>query len=381
MKNHCLLLLTFLVPLVLASCKIQSFDKRTGKGGAVLDTSFVFIERTPNRTEAVVRFRTKVPANCHIRYWSDDPQSGGKDNAVEQKCQNNQPKIEFSEIIKPLSPAALYTVEIAVWGRSGAFDQAEKFTVSEGENAIDKNDLFVARVNLQLRTTEIHRHRLGQTANAEVLTRVIKDDYGCGKNLENAIPYNAAHRIFKVESLSFRGFASGESSPHKVNSSFRRIRFNTIARSSQWEWGFTVLGKSFSFNLEPATVMTNALVTTGETPTEIKDAQLTISPREIVDYQAGDLKVNWTLENQTQSSYIIIQVSNVGMANSISCLFDPKSGSGVIPASLLTNLDKKKHDLFIAVVSYQLDLSNQEQLKPAWLVETTDWKLGTLAVK
>lgn len=382
MQKIQIVLFTAILCLAAYSCKLDSKNLRSGGAGAVLDTSFVYIERTPNRTEAIVRFRTKVPAQCHIKFWSDTV-GNGKDSAINQDCANTEPKRDFSEVIKPLSPTDFYTVEIAVWGRAGAFDRAEKFTVREGENAVDKNDLFVARVNLQLRTTEVHRHRLGAPADSSVLSKVVETSFGCQKDLSAQIPFHAAEQMFKAESLSFRGFATGESSAHKLNSSFRRVRFNTIAPSNEWEWTFTVLGQSFSFNLNPASLFSKVIVSDQESNSiEIRDSQLTVNPREILSRTgSGDLKITWTMDNPSDSSYVLVQLGNPGSSDSITCVFDPKTGSGLIAKEEIAKLGKKNHDLLVGVVSYQLDLSNQQQSKPAWLVETTDWKLGTLAVQ
>lgn len=370
--------------LMCTNCKLIKKDERTSKLKGILDASFVFIERTPSRREAVVRFRTTVVAKCHFRYWSNNPQSKNSiSSPLEQKCEGTEPRLEFSEVLKNLSPSDLYTFEINVWGRKGSFEQAEKIIVSEGDDALDPNDMFFARVNLPLRTTEINRHKASSPPNNQFINQIQRSDFGCKKNIDKESPFSNAHKTFKLENLAFDGFVTGEGKAHERNSKFRRIRFNTVASGSEWEWKFANHGKQYSFFLKPATMLTSIKVTGGSNEIEINDTQITIAPKEIFTTAAGsaDVEISWTTSNPLPNSYVEVMVGNNAAKNSFNCIFDTNAGKGVISKDLIAGLDKKRHDLYVSVVSLQMDISQGQDRRPPWLVETRDWKLGRLAVE
>ncbi len=366
-----------LVPLI-SQCSLTArrLDSR-GMGSGLIVRDKVFLERTSARNGLVVRFETRENAQCELYLWSQDSSAEPKkSNPKKIACAATPGQKSFAEVISGLSADVLYTVRLVAWKAPGGGGRDEA-VVSEGADAGEAKELLVARFNSPLRTAEVHRHRLAGTLNAEQLRAQLQAEFGCKAGLDfQSFGFSKADSNVRIQNLMTRGFATSVAARHQHSANFMRMSFNSLQTADQWEWLYTLDGKSHGFIARQAGLFLQVEVE-GAASKVLDDPQLTIADDAIEIAPARAITIRWSAENLAEASHVRVQVGNPGQDGAFHCYFSSQIGSGALDEDLLKGLTSGFYDLHISLDSYQIHMLPGQGVPP-WMIASHDWRTTRL---
>lgn len=378
--------MTFLVVAcgTMTACLVKNkknYEGRTGSGGTFDSQSFI-ITRTTGKTTAVVQFNTARPLLCAIDVYSQDAsQEPKQESPLKYNCPATVPVAAFRETIAGLNPSYLYFYRVFAWDADKTKDKAEIIIVKElPSNSVDTlveadgkfRNLFISRVDLPLKSDEVHRHLLAASTSPQDLRTKITRPIGCrAGELRMIEDLAAADQDLRLSSVATRGFAAATAQPHLNYRERLKLSFSSFQFSDRWEWVFDIAGKTQSFFAKPGPKL-NSVEVTSVVKINIQGSGLADPESPVLTLDSTkSLNLIWKADPPLDISRFIFQVGKKSSEGTFHCVFDLKDGQGIVESSWLASLPKGKHPAIATVESHQLQV---EQNTGAWLLTSYDWK-------
>lgn len=365
--------------------------KRSKKGAAgLIDKQNIYTSRASYGTTLVLAFKTQKDALCEFSIWSQAESVNCATPSDTQKikiytCPTDKPRTDFQESIEGLKSDVLYCIDIAAWENGSNKTKSEKVLVKETPGSTSGNttsdgkfrDLLVARVDVPLRTAEIHRHVFSGPAEIGDINNTIQRKTGCQKGFPDPLTiFSAADPTVGISGLATRGFASGQAIPNPHFAERYKLLFNSIQPQDSWEWTYTAAGKSYQFIAPPVSALSKSTVASSNSLTLSESSlgksgdTLTIDPEKKLD-------LTWEVKNPKDNNFISVQIGSSSQQTFLYCLFPAAQNSGSIEAELLKELPAGKHALFVQLESFELEMF-PGTAQPSWILATYDWKKGNI---
>ena len=231
----------------MTACLIKNKKNNDGRTGAsgVFDIQSFIITRTSGKTAAVVQFNTARPLVCAMDIYSQDPnQEPKQQNPMKYNCPGTAPAATFKETIPGLSPNILYFYRIFAWDAGTTRDKAEVIVVRElPSNSVDTlvdpdgkfREVFVSRIDLPLKTDEVHRHLLAGATSPQDLRTSVSRPFGCkAGELPPVANMGVADSELRISSIATRGFASASAQPHLNYPERAKLAFSSFQFSDRF---------------------------------------------------------------------------------------------------------------------------------------------------
>ena len=379
-SNFCLLLITLL--MLCSGCGffgLSSKDNRK-KIDFLVDPASVATERTSGRTEIIVRFSSKRPAMCRLRYWEQKKGATIPPDALITDCSSRTYKVLFDEVLRSIAPKELYYIAIESW-ENAAPDKVKIITVAEPATANLKNDLFVVRANLPLRAAQVHRYRAKTPITEAGVAEMIPNNAGC-EPIEGEKPtYQNADLNMRISKVVTSGFAAAKVSAEKKS----RLTFGlgTFDEKNSWAWSTFIDGFPELVSIKNVPIISSVTVLSEESASIYATPQLgVIGSRAMTVNPAVDLTVNLRVEAPVKSMTLFAQIGLEGRKGSVRCYGQSDSGSGSIsiPSDVLKNFEKKPSDLVIGLIGNQFATADGA-MNSRWLFQTHDFKMIRMEIR
>lgn len=372
--------------VVASACQLQKDPKRANlrstkdAGSLLIDGSTSAIERTDSYQAIVVRFKTRQPANCELKFWVSDGSATPKRDAPQlAPCSNTSFKQEFYEVIKDVKADSLYTVEIAAWPTGGGSHNADRLQVHESKAGDLGNDVIALRFDAPLRTAEIHRHVLANKDERTKLVEGLKPALGCtdGINAEARKKIQSADPDVRITKVSSRGYASGQAARHPSEPNRQQLKFQTVQTGDRWEWSYEFGGKSQMFLSRQASEFKSLNMQSTEKK-QFADPTLDVPDDPLTIDASKPLAFQWSGEALTEQSFVRVQIGPPGQSKPVTCWFDANKGAGDVPSDWLAKLPAGKNEVFVSLETTQWQGSSATA-GPPWILATYDWRLGQVS--
>lgn len=372
-------LYTIFLVLLLSGCKFITppLNSRADRVQLIV-TSSVDLSRQRGDTYLSLRFSTLQPVKVDVHWWPYD--INGSAQIEERRTYQLSYDEEQNTFDIQLPIAALdrlYAVKI--FANDPYSNKASEYTVTEGGDLDGAYDLMVSRINIPLRTAEIHQHNLIQDVRTLDWHSTLIPDFTCRKN-----PEEQAHRFSSMakgnslKNLSARGFASGTATQHTNYSDVFKLSFNSLQTGDQWKFLYTMFTEDFSF-IAPRPPMFSAASLTIDALKDFPEPQLAIPEMSVDIKTTQNLTFKWQAEHLSNLSYVRIQVGRPGSLNEIICYESAHGGDTEIESSLLGDLESGFYDVQLSLVNHVIIPAGLET-GITWLLTTSDWKTLRLRV-
>jgi hypothetical protein len=387
-------------PLI-TSCLFDDKKKDTRRGAGanpeLIKRDSIFFDRLGDKTSARLTFTTNIPATCSYSFYSQD-QDGRK--ADTKPCSGDSvPKTNFAERVAPLDPNKLYfltltakdagnpTVLDSIIVREppaggpagstpslpspGPADPTPGTPPAGGTSAL-LSELFVARIDMVLRTGELFRHGLKTPTNAESIRKDLQPPLGCFDEAPTSgYPYRSADPNASISQVATRDLASGLAVPKSGQAGLLRLDYAAINDGiDKWTFMYRLQNQDQLYTARPI-IRLGKVVVTSDQAFDLDYPNLDESSEPVKIDPLKPLKVQWTVPPQTPaSSYVTIQIGRPTLVKSVFCVFQADQRSGTIDPKWIQNLDSGRH-----VISVELATTIFSP-KDKWITTAFDWRSG-----
>ncbi len=367
-----------------ASCNFatkKNYRKQKLPSESLFVTSSFLMERSSTPSDAIVRFKTLKPVMCELAYWRQNLGEQPSPSEVKLKaCSNTSPISDFTETITGLSVNELYFVKLTAWDSGSDRSKASSVIIKEQATSTSSVDAYYARINIPLKSLDIHRIN-GSKAISDLVTAEVNRERKCIKSIpsKNPPPIFETKPGVLLEGLVSKGVIEGTA--EKNPSSSDRLTLNKPSSNfgSNLDLSYRANGKSGSVALGNFANLTSAKAISDQTA-NFPEPQLTVAEREIISLNKDrSLRVEWSLNNAENASYVGLQLGYPGQISSVHCVFDAKIGFGEVPASLLKDIPSGKHDISLSVFSY-VNKSSSDTSIFSWAAVFSDWRVAKFQV-
>ena len=366
-----LLLISIICCAQYGCTNFRKSSKRNASGSGFIDRNSVTITRTQTRSSAVVEFKTTNDSLCSISFW---PQNGDASKATDSNCSSPTAQTAHSQIIKNL-PKEDQTFRIRAWTPDNL--KQEELVINEadvkGDDQITADSLVIARLDVPLRTAELHINNPDKALSAEELKNRLTPSPGCQKQPLNTMGdlSAATGNISLLQGISTRGFGAATAKQHPNFSDRLRLYYNILQFSDRWEWFFDLNESSQSFAVRSAAQLLTAELNYDGNAFPL-DAPKLLESETPISMTGKELKARWTTSNLPDIAYIGIQIGKTGQKNTFSCIFPASSGEGSIAKELVDQLTKDTYVVLLSLESAQIQTPKDNG--PLWLLSASDWR-------
>ena len=384
------LLVRVLCVLLLAQSCLFGQRKSTngrGEGASLFDRNSFVISRTAGGSTALVQFAAGKPILCSFDIYAQRPDQDPKESAPKVvPCSNSQASAAIKETIPGLQADALYFFRVTAWSPETAKEKGEILVVKESPFGADSTvlvepdgrfrDVMVSRIDIPLKTTEVHRHVFANSTSSQDLRNILVRPQGCKPGpVPSPGDIDTADLDFRAANVATRGFASGSGQPHINYRERIKIIANSLQFADRWEWVFDIFGKSQNFFAKAPSQLQSVDVSSTNS-LALKSSRLREDEEPILAVDAAKpLQVRWRTEGLSDSSAVIVQVGRGSTPSLFYCVFDSASGVGSIDAGLIAALPAGRHTIVTTLESSQVLVA---QNTGAWLITGNDFKSGVL---
>ena len=375
--------------LTTSGCFLLPEDKNSGSTGAqdlVLKES-IYLDRIGDGDKARLSFTTSRPAHCSLE-WYPQPSTANPEGNTEPRdlqtgdCSSiEKPRTDFTEVIKDLRTDSLYLVRLIVWpegtSRSAAVRVLVKEVSSDGQGVDGLpydgkiSSLNVARLDIPLKSIEVHRHDIGSSLSIDEIKSELSPEFGCKQGPVSADrPFRSAAADIGLSNLATRDFAAGTAKPHDSAPGRLRLTYPSVNEGlDKLSFLYQKNGRDVYVPMRPIEKLQNIELTMA-TPKPFEKPSLGEPAPAVVTISGSEpLKVSWTTGGRIGDlSYLWIQVGPSHLGKAISCTFKASDRIGVVPSNLLTDLGPGEFNVTATLES------NRLWLKDAWLLSSFDWR-------
>jgi hypothetical protein len=384
--------LLFAALLMLTQACFLVPKKKSAKGGGaaaqLVVREGIFLDRTGDGDAARLSFKTKAPAICELSVYSqDDKTKPTKDDPKIVPCSSpDAGRTDITEKIDGLKTDALYYVVIRAWPVGGKKETGDSVLVKEAPNPasvispgdpVDDGklkDLLVARMDLPLKTVEVHHHQLPDALDTAAIKGKLTRTAGCQVGVpDKAAPFRDAVKDIAIKNLATKDLGAGTAGPHKDYPERLSINYGSLNDGlDRWTLMYQLNGKDFQISARPVSRILNMEMESGAV--QAFDApQLAEAADALKLDTSKPLKLSWTTGNNLLDlTYMTIQIGRPDDPKAVYCIFPAEKRSAEVDAKLLQGLEDGKY-----VVLAELT-TNQLFAKEGWLVSTYDWRSGRI---
>ena len=217
------------------------------------------ISRTAGGSTALVQFAAGRPILCSFDIYAQRPDQEPKEGAPKVvPCTNSQASSAIKETIPGLRADTLYFFRVTAWSADSTKEKGEILVVKESPFGADSTvlvepdgrfrDVMVSRIDIPLKTTEVHRHVFPGSTSSQDLRAILARPQGCKAGpVPSPGDIETADLDFRAANVATRGFASGSAQPHINYRERVKIITNTLQFADRWEWVFDIFGKTQNF--------------------------------------------------------------------------------------------------------------------------------------
>lgn len=384
----CVVILLLSQACSLVPKKKKSSDK-DGAGVKLVIRDPIYFDRTGDGDVARLSFSTKRPAVCEMSVYAQDPGvQPTRDAPMVVPCaEQTKGRTEFVEKIEGLRTDSLYHVDLRAWdfGKTSAdaetvpiIETTEKTAViNPGTDPGDGGkfkDLIVARMNLPLKTAEVHHSELPDALDLQAIKAKLTRTVGCQAGVPDKVgPFRDAAKDIVIKNLATKDLGAGTAAPHKDYPERLSLTYASLNDSvERWTFTYAVNSKDIMLAARPISRIVNMEMES--TSVQAFDApQLAETTDPLRLDTSKPLKLSWTTGNNLLDlSYLTVQIGRPENDKSIYCVFPASVRSATIDAKLLQGLDDGKYVILAELAT------NQLFAKEGWLVSVYDWRSGRI---
>jgi hypothetical protein len=340
----------------------------------------VRLERTSSRTEVIVRFTTIIPVRCEFTFWAQKEGTTAPADAEKQACSNIEATSEFNDIIRGIDPELLYYVAIEVWPEEDR-NNSERLLIAERSTANLSRDLFVARFNVPLRTTEIHRFHHDKEIDRPTVDLWTRAEGGCKTNtFAGPSNYSPAHDNLRISTISSNGFGTAKAVAHTENKNVMRMHPGSLQNGENWNWSTLIDGLPENLRIRAPLRLNSIRLVSEESLIIEDDPQLGVADRRVLKIsKESPLRIEWQSDSSSLNSQVRIQIGYNGQAQSQVCIAAAAAGHFEVNTEILSAIPKATYDITVSLLDSQY-LVSDGSLKSKWLFQSHDWKLARIEV-
>ena len=345
--------------------------KKVGSQELIVDGS-VTIERSEDRTSALLKFDASTDINCSISFFlTAEPQSDYS-TLTWVPCKGPLPARNFTETVSPLKPEVdSYTFLLKAWPANGLETAAVVRSIVESSSPQKNSNFFVMRLDLVRKQAQIATHKISTTLDDWIKPHL--DATGCRLLAQGSADFPNFGDRQDDNSLmraSSKGLFTGLSESNATDLSSLLLTGSTI----QWNtknWLITTQMKSSSGTLRlniPAQLKSASLAS-GESSTNMSVDELMDSdpPRLSIPSQ-NPLKLSWSTTGTTTQSVVHFIASSDHSPSGIYCSYPVAAGTGDVDANLLAKLDSGLYWGTLYLDTFELRPKDQ------WVIRSSDWR-------
>jgi len=390
-------LITLWIALQSTSCLFQSKKKSGNSAGSqsseLILRDSLFFDRVEDRTSARITFKTRSRVNCSISYGPQDPLDTNK--TPPRNCSNQQPnQQEFIEKISGLDPNRFYYLYITVTsiddpriidsitvrepGSPANPSQPStpgKKSPSSTNNPSDLiTELFIARIDLVLKSGEVFRHVPKTPLSPEQIRAESKPQLGCfDQSPIKNLAFRSHDSNAKISFLATRDLGSANGVTRPELPGILNLDYSNISEGvDKWTFMFQIESQDRIHTTKPIIRLSKVELVSDQT-TILGYPDLSNSPEPVRIDNKRDLSLQWTIPPQTpSSSYIYVQIGRSTLQKSVFCVFQADLRRGLISTQHLGNLPPGQHVITVALATTIFSA------KDKWMTITNDWRSGRI---
>ncbi len=359
----------------------KNYRKTKKASESLFVTNSFLMERGSSPADAIVRFKTLKPVMCELSYWKQGLGEQPPPNEAKLKaCSNTNPSQDFTETVSGLSVSELYFVKISAWETGSDRSKAVAVIVKEQPASTSSIDAYYARINVPLKSVDIHRINATKS-----LVELVKPEISRERKCSKAISGKTPAAIFEpkagvlLEGVVSKGLVEGSVEKNSASSDRLTSSKPTTTFNPALDLTYRFSGKSGSVSLGTFATLTSVKAISDQTG-NFPEPQLTVAEREIISLNKGrSLRLEWNLNNPESASFVGLQLGYPGQSSSVLCIFDAKNGFGEVPIEYLKDFPSGKHDMSLSVLSYVVRNSDDSTLF-AWAAAFSDWRVTKFQV-
>jgi hypothetical protein len=380
------LLTALLVPSLLTGCFLKK-KKSSGKGSGkaeLVDRQSIFFDRIGVGETGQLKFKTKKPALCELTLYAQEAGiEPTKDKPKVTACSGTDARAEFTEALEGLRTDALYFVVIRAWEAAESKEKGDVVTVREGQDpkAVitpggdgKLKDLLVARLDVPLKTAEVHRHSFADATDVATIRTQLTRKEGCTQGVPDKDgPFREAAPDVAIANLATRDFAAGTAGPHPDYPGRLLLTYPSLNDGlDKWSLYYQLNGQDFAVTARSlARILNMEMESTSIMAFEAPQLAEAADPLKIDPTKP--LKISWTLGGGPRPlAYMAVMIGRPDYEKSIVCVFKADQRTASIDPALLQGLDDGRHVLLAELASSQI------WAKEGWLVTTYDWRSGRI---
>lgn len=323
------------------------------------------IERTEDNTGAIIRFETPFTASCRLAFFPTESPPSEAAKYVWTDCASPQPGRKFSESIKGLETAKLYTVAIKLWSIEQTSDQGTMYRVSE-QGSGDS----VFRVDLKTLGGTLESLHSVRPPSEQV--KLIVSPEPCkffDKPEARSVP-SEANQTHRIGRLSSRGFLTGATGAATTGAGLLSFKGTSLqAASTEWVLNIQSKGSSGSLRVKRPAAISSVTLTQGSNSLEMVDSLLDDSDTAaFVLSPSIDLSVKWSLNEIPDNGVLILAIKSHVSSGALECRFAAAEKVATISVANLGKFAAGRGALSFAVETVQGFESKR------WIIRATDWR-------
>lgn len=376
------------IGLLASGCFLKPKKKSGGTGNnarfSVINDD-IFMNRIGDGTSARIRFQTSEKVFCELAHYSQE--EGGlpsKEDPTITGCPNEEARDDFILRLDNLATDTLYWVKITVFKDKETRSPSESVIVQEGMTSdpdvppaggpVSYKNIFVARINVPLKTSEVHRHKLPESKSLAQIKESLNREIGCQAGFPSASgPFRDPQNDILLNSLATTSFAADKAETHPDYKGVRRLEYAGLNPGlDQWKFLYQLDSKDTEVKARSGNLIQSVEIDSTESAL-LPEPQLADAVDALVIDGSAQLTVKWETDaNLLSSSFMQVYIGRPGNPNSVYCVFPAKDKRGVVPETYISKLEKTKH------VILTLLESNQFLASDGWFASTYDWRSGRI---